>query len=145
MRCSWTKRLCRFRNAAFSHISPSTQAPRCRSFLGAGPPPTRRSFRRSRGSVATSAGVWVPRRLWRRVALDVDQMSRPLVLRGMVADVRKPLVSHVWNFATLGGTIVDNYVSRLVHRQPGQCASLLERAGAPILPVRPREQMDSVV
>ena len=60
--------------------------------------------------------------------LDVDDISRPLVLRGMVSDVRKTLVS---GLELRTDSVVDNYGSRLVHRQAGPCAKLLERAGVP--------------
>ena len=79
------------------------------------------------------------------VTLDVDQISRPLVMRGMVADVRKPLVSGLELRNAGWYLIVDNHGSRLVQRKSCECANLLERAGVPLLPVRPREQMDSAV
>ena len=79
------------------------------------------------------------------MTLDVDQLSRPLILRGMVADVRRPLVSALELRNAGLEFIVDNYGSRLVHRKSGERANFLERAGVPLLPVRPREQMDSVV
>ena len=79
------------------------------------------------------------------VTLDVDQFSRPLILRGMVADVRRPLVSALELRNAGLEFIVGNHGSRLVHRKSGERANFLERAGVPLLPVRPREQMDSVV
>ena len=51
------------------------------------------------------------------VTLDVDQVSRPSVLRGMVANVRKPLVSAL-ALRNAGWTLViDDDGCRLVHRR----------------------------
>ena len=85
-------------------------------------------------TVLTCSDVWLlaqasvtPQK--RSVTLDVDQIWRPLVLRGMVADVRKPLVSGLERRNAGWDVTDDTYGS--VHRQSGQCANLLERAGVP--------------
>ena len=76
------------------------------------------------------------------VTLEVDHVSRPLMLKGMVVFVTKSLVSAL-ELRNAGWTLVmDDEGSRLLHRKSGECVKLLERSAVPVLPVRPRCQSD---
>ena len=120
-----------FHQRSLSHTSPLTQAPRGRSFLRNWPwradlsdeveqawrLPLECGCREDHGR-----GGWPGR----DAGCGLDFAA--LVLRGMVADARKPLVSGLelhnagWDF------IVDGHDSRVVHRQSGLCADFLERS-----------------